>query len=111
MKHILVLFVGILMFWETGAAFGATVGDWVQVEIRGSDGRGLPLYPASTISHQKKVYAEAVKGNEYAIWIRNLLPRRVGVVVAVDGRNIISGKKSWLKNHERMYILGPHESC
>ena len=110
MRHFLFFFLGILMFCGTGAAFGATVGDWVQVEIRGSDGRGLPLYPASAISNQKKVYAEAVKGGEYAIWIRNLLPRRVGVVVAVDGRNIISGKKSWLKNQERMYILGPHES-
>lgn len=111
MRNILFSFLGILMFWGTGAAFGAAVGDWVQVEIRGSDGRGLPLYPALAISNQKKVYAEAVKGGEYAIWIRNLLPRRVGVVVAVDGRNIISGKKSWLKNQERMYILGPHESC
>jgi len=111
MRHILLLFLGILAFWGPGAAFGATVGDCVQVEIRGSEGRGVPLYPASTTSIQKKVYAEAVKGAEYAIWIRNLLPRRVGVVVAVDGRNIISGKKSWLKNHERLYILGPHESC
>ncbi|MBP1715543.1 MAG: hypothetical protein H6Q42_3746 [Deltaproteobacteria bacterium] len=111
MRHILFLFLAILAFGGPGAAFGATVGDCVQAEIRGSDGRGLPLYPASTTSIQKKVYAEAVKGAEYAIWIRNLLPRRVGVVVAVDGRNIISGKKSWLKNQERMYILDPHESC
>jgi hypothetical protein len=28
----------------------------------------------------------------------------------VDGRNIISGTKSWLKNSERMYILGPYET-
>lgn len=111
MKHVLILFLGMLMSWGTGIAFGATVGDCVQVEIRGGDGRGLPLYPASSTSTPKKVYAEAVKGGEYSVWIRNLLPRRVGVVVAVDGRNIISGQKSWLKNHERMYILGPHESC
>ena len=111
MKNILSLFLGMLMFWGTGIAFGATVGDCVQVEIRGRNGCGLPFYPASSTSAHKKVYAEAVKGDEYAVWIRNLLPRRVGVVVAVDGRNIISGKKSWLKNHERMYILGPHESC
>ena len=111
MRRFLIMFLGILVLGGTGAALGATVGDCVQVEIRGSDGRGLPLYPASAGPNQKKVYAEAVKGSEYVIWIRNLLPRRVGVVVAVDGRNIISGKKSWLKNQERMYILGPHESC
>jgi hypothetical protein len=32
----------------------------------------------------------------------------VGLVIAVDGRNIISGKQSWLRNDERMYILGPY---
>jgi len=111
MRHILFLFLAILAFWGSGAAGAATVGDCVQVEIRGTDGRSFPLYPASITSIQKKVYAEAVKGAEYAIWIRNLLPRRVGVVVAVDGRNIISGKKSCLKNQEQMYILGPHETC
>jgi hypothetical protein len=34
----------------------------------------------------------------------------VGVVIAVDGRNIVSGGKSWLKNSERMYILDPYGS-
>jgi len=34
----------------------------------------------------------------------------VGLVIAVDGRNIISGGKSWLKNNERMYILEPYGS-
>ena len=29
-------------------------------------------------------------------------------MVAVDGRNIISGKQSWLRNDERMYILEPY---
>jgi hypothetical protein len=54
------------------------------------------------------VYAEAVKGDHYSIVVRNLLNRRVGLVIAVDGRNIISGKKSWLRNDERMYILEPY---
>jgi hypothetical protein len=54
------------------------------------------------------MYAEAVKGDHYRIIVRNLLNRRVGVVIAVDGRNIISGMKSWLRNDERMYILEPY---
>jgi hypothetical protein len=29
--------------------------------------------------------------------------------VAVDGRNIVSGQKSWLKSNERMYILESQE--
>ena len=102
------VFAGLL--FGAGPAPGATVGDCVQVEVRTDGGRGLPLYPMSVTHPKKKIYAEAVKGDEYKIVIRNLLPRRVGLVVAVDGRNIISGQKSWLRNNERMYILGPYES-
>ena len=58
----------------------------------------------------RKVYAEAVKGTHYRIEVRNRLNRRIGLVIAVDGRNIISGAKSWLKNNERMYILEPYGS-
>lgn len=86
------------------------MGDWVQITIQSNNGQRLPLYPKTAYSPKKKVYAEAVKGDEYKIVVRNLLPRRVGLVIAVDGRNIISGKKSWLRNRERMYILGPHET-
>jgi hypothetical protein len=52
-----------------------------------------------------------VKGEHYRILVRNNLDRRVGVVIAVDGRNIISGGKSWLKNDERMYILDPYATA
>jgi len=55
-------------------------------------------------------YVEAVKGDRYSIQVTNKSGRRVGVVVAVDGRNIISAKKSDLKRNERMYIIGPHET-
>jgi hypothetical protein len=58
----------------------------------------------------KKVYAEAIKGDHYRIEVRNKLNCRVGVVIAVDGRNIISGGTSWMKNNERMYILDPYAS-
>ena len=30
------------------------------------------------------------------------------VIEVVDGRNIITGKQSWLKSDERMYILEPY---
>ncbi len=56
------------------------------------------------------MYAEAIKGDHYRIEVKNRLNRRVGLVIAVDGRNIISGTKSWLKNNERMYILEPYGS-
>jgi len=94
-----------------GFAVGAwadSVGDAVEVRIRTDQGNELPLFPVAGRNANRKVYAEAVKGDQYSIVVRNRLNRRVGIVVAVDGRNIISGKKSWLKNDERMYILEPY---
>ena len=51
------------------------------------------------------IYVEAVKGDRYLIEVTNQTGRRIGVVIAVDGRNIISGKKSDLKRNEQMYII------
>ena len=90
------------------AAWAGAVGDTVEVRVRYDSGRELPLYPAAGTHVEKRAYLEAVQGGQYTIHVRNKINRRVGVVVAVDGRNIISGKKSWLKNSERMYILEPY---
>jgi hypothetical protein len=43
-----------------------------------------------------KRYLEAKKGENYGIVITNSSPERVGVVIGVDGRNIITGKRSEL---------------
>lgn len=83
------------------------VGRNVSVELRLDDGRTVDLYPAPG---QNRAYAEAVKGAGYRILVHNNTGRRVGLCIAVDGRNIISGAKSWLKNDERLYILDPHGS-
>ena len=56
-----------------------------------------------------KKYLEARKGESYGIVIHNMTPERIGVVIAVDGRNIISGKKSCLSNSEEMYIVNGYE--
>jgi hypothetical protein len=55
-----------------------------------------------------KQYLEARRGENYGIYIRNMTPDRIGVVIAVDGRNIISGKQSDLKNTEAMYIVNSY---
>jgi hypothetical protein len=99
----------VISFW-TAAAQAASFGDAVEVRIITDDGRNLSIYPVSATGKSRKVYAEAVKGDNYRIEVRNLLNRKVGLVIAVDGRNIISGTKSWLKNSERMYILEPYGS-
>ncbi len=57
-----------------------------------------------------KRYLEAHKGENYGIVITNRTPERVGVVIAVDGRNIITGKRSELRNNESMYIVSDYET-
>jgi len=99
----------VISLWAA-AAQAASFGNAVEVRIMTDEGRNLPIYPVSEIGKTRKVYAEAVKGDNYRIEVRNLLNRKVGLVIAVDGRNIISGTKSWLKNSERMYILEPYGS-
>ena len=99
----------ILLMWVS-IATAATIGDAVEVSIITDNGYALPFYPAKIRHDLKKIYAEALKGDHYRIIVRNKLNRRVGVVVAVDGRNIISGQKSWLKNTERMYIIDAYST-
>jgi len=57
-----------------------------------------------------KQYLEAIEGDNYSIVVSNNTGDRIGVVVAVDGRNVISGDQSYLKNTERMYVIPPYEN-
>lgn len=98
----------VLLLGMAVCCWGGSVGDAVKVQIRSESGRMLPLYPVDAGHPNRRAYAEAVKGDNYTIVVQNRLGRRVGVVVAVDGRNIISGQKSWLASDERMYILEPY---
>jgi hypothetical protein len=77
--------------------------------VADNDGR-LQKYPVSSEHNKEKAYIKAKKGQSYGIRVRNKTANRIGVVIAVDGRNIVSGKKSYLSKNERMYILGPFES-
>lgn len=56
-------------------------------------------------------YIEAKKGERYSIQISNIDNCRVGVVVSVDGLNIITGEKSYNNRFESMYIIQPGETC
>ncbi len=83
----------------------------VIVDVVDDSGRILNQYTANNSRFKtERSYLEAIKGKRYKIRLRNTSNRRVGVVVAVDGRNILTGKKSYLRNNERMYILDPYES-
>ncbi len=108
MKKIGIVILAIMLC--TASAWAGGVGDAMEVRIVTDDGLSLPTYPVKKRHGVHKVYAEAIKGDHYRIEVKNRLNRRVGVVIAVDGRNIISGQKSWLKRNERMYILEPYGS-
>jgi hypothetical protein len=108
MRTITAVILAIVM--SVAQVWAGSAGDAVEVRIVTDNGRTLPTYPVKNRHSIKKVYAEAVKGDHYRIEVRNKLDRRVGIVIAVDGRNIVSGGTSWLKNNERMYILEPYGS-
>jgi hypothetical protein len=85
----------------------------VSIEIISDRGSAFQTFPYQDLwsrdTRVVKRYLEARKGENYGIVIRNNTPERVGVVIAVDGRNIISGGRSDLLNNERMYIVNPYE--
>ena len=84
----------------------------VEVRIVSDSGSEFAKYRAYPRCQQEGnfFYVEAVKGDRYSIQVTNKSGRRMGVVIAVDGRNIITAKKSDLKRNERMYIIGPYET-
>lgn len=92
-----------------GAAAAQSLdGRDVEVRIINDRGRPFPDYPMRRSGRNVyKAHLEAVRGSDYAIRIRNRSEQRIGVVVAVDGRNIISGDASHLSARERMYVLEP----
>jgi hypothetical protein len=104
------IFISIIMLIWVGIAAADTIGDAVEVSVINDNGWALPFYSAKSRHNLKKAYTEASKGDHYRIVVRNKMNRRIGVVIAVDGRNIISGQKSWLKNTERMYIIDAYST-
>lgn len=46
-----------------------------------------------------------VKGERYRLNVTNLTGRRIGLVIAVDGRNILSGDASFGRSTEGLYVL------
>jgi len=87
----------------------------MSIEVLSDSGSALLTIPHKDIwkggTRIVKSYLEAKKGEKYSIVIRNSSPERIGVVVAVDGRNIISGKKSDLKPAEDMYLVSGYETA
>jgi len=96
------------------AAPAARAGVWqasgslidLSVEV---DGAPAPLYAGRDGSG--RYYLEARAGSAYAVRIANHSPERIGVVLAVDGLNAISGERelgpSDPARRGRMYVIDP----
>jgi hypothetical protein len=79
----------------------------VEVDVVTDDGRVLPIYPLRDHRRARdfRAYLAAQPQARYSINVRNHGGRRVGLVIAVDGRNILSGERSQLHRREPMYVL------
>jgi len=76
------------------------------IEIVGPDGRTFREIPVTARDGAMRSYLEAERGARYEVRVRNNGGERLGLVIAVDGRNIINGEKSELARGEPMYVLG-----
>jgi hypothetical protein len=106
--------VGVFLFLLIPFSAQAWENDNDAVDIRVVDDRGHPLnqYPLrDSGSRAYRAYLEANRGQSYAIKVRNRTRQRLGIVIAVDGRNIISGDPSQLTPNERMYLLEPYQEA
>jgi len=93
---------------ENASAYGNSYP--VAIDFIADNGRVFSRYPVHhTTQDQYRAWLEAVNGERYKIRIHNLTNKRIGLVIAVDGRNIISGQRSSLQAYERMYILNPFQ--
>jgi len=78
----------------------------VQLQV---DGDAAPLYVSP--NGDRRHYFEAFAGRNYSVVLRNNSGRRIGVLLTVDGLNVVNGEATRLASDEPMYVLGPWESA
>ncbi|WP_417911784.1 hypothetical protein [Candidatus Electronema sp. TJ] len=105
LKFLFTMLAGVLLLLPSRQAAAQSV----QVEVVSDDGWTFTAYPArGSREGNWRSYVEARRNARYGIRAVNNTGRRVGLVIAVDGRNIISGDRSTLSSSERMYVLDPY---
>ena len=116
MRYVRGLILAVIMMIAAAPTYPHSGDRWrgeVSIEVLSQNGSTFLAIPHQDFwkggTRILKKYLEARKGENYGIVIRNRTPDRVGVVIAVDGRNIISGKKSNLRNNEDMYLVNGYE--
>lgn len=111
-QRLAIMFLFFLTMTSQALAWSTDTYSDVAVEIISDEEGVLTKYDAGfSEKNTQRSYVIARDDERYRIRVRNRGNERIGVVIAVDGRNIISGRKSYLKPSERMYILGPHQSA
>lgn len=71
------------------------------------DGSSAPLYVKPGAWDRR--YFQAFRGRNYSLAVANNSGQRVGVLISVDGLNVVNGERSSLAGTEPMYVLGPYE--
>jgi hypothetical protein len=84
---------------------GARAPAPVHIDIVAPDGRSFTEIPMRSSDGAWRSYLQAEKGARYEVRVRNASGHRLGLVIAVDGRNIINGRRSELARTEPMYVL------
>ena len=82
----------------------ALSGGLVEVRVK-VEGQSAPLYFRP--GDWDKRYVQAFRGRHYTLALRNLTGERIGVAIAVDGLNVVSGERTALASNEAMYVLDP----
>ena len=82
----------------------------VSIEIVAPDGRSFREIPLDSRDGASRFYVQAERGARYQVRVHNSGGERLGLVIAVDGRNIIDGRRSELARGEPMYVIGAWET-
>ncbi|MFK8015470.1 MAG: hypothetical protein AB8G17_08510 [Gammaproteobacteria bacterium] len=113
MRNPIFLFTLLTLLIARSAVAYPDANGLIDVSIVDQRGQSFREYPAD-VRHardESRAYLMAEPGARYAVRVANRSGERVGLVIAIDGRNIVSGKKSKLRHNERMYVLGPYQTA
>ncbi len=107
-RYILYLFISLICNYTTayGQYFGSNP---VTIKIVDNRGHTFASYKTSSSYNANRFYIKARKDAKYSIYVKNRTGKRLGLIIAVDGRNILSGAHSNLRATERMYVLNPYK--
>ena len=105
---VLLCFLAGVAMSVSAAAHDGALG--VTVEVVDEQGAVFQQVPVRHARDAYRAYLQADRGARYRIRVSNPSGERVGVVIAVDGRNIVNGARSDLGSAEPKYVLSPYES-